>query len=235
MNGQKSIGTTLMRINPTQSIRLWRRSSRRFIWKACSPKTSICCTRRLEAKSVTRCMEALNIITVRTATLLFVSACRPLVLKDGPRCTECGGVIKPDIVFYGENLDGFTLSRAYEMFNHAQLCLVLGSSLIVQPAASFPAYTVHRGAPLVIVNAQKTSFDSSATLRFTDLQQFSSALADFLPTLESRKPLGLTFFHADLAVQLHAEGTGGRRKNGMCTHCALIDWKARSQLGRYGL
>ncbi len=114
----------------------------------------------------------------------------PLVLEGQvPRCTECGGVIKPDIVFYGENLDGFTLSRAYEMFNHAQLCLVLGSSLVVQPAASFPAYTVHRGAPLVIVNAQKTSFDSSATLRFTDLQQFSSALADFLTTLESRKPL----------------------------------------------
>ena len=114
----------------------------------------------------------------------------PIVLTGQvPRCTECGSVIKPDIVLYGENLHGITLSRAYEMFNHAQLCLVLGSSLVVQPAASFPAYTVHRGAPLVIVNAQKTSFDGSATLRFTDLRQFSEALEDYLAALEIRKPL----------------------------------------------
>ncbi len=114
----------------------------------------------------------------------------PIVLQGQvPRCNQCDSVIKPDIVFYGENLDGFTLSRAYEMFGHAQLCIVLGSSLVVQPAASFPAYTVHRGAPLVIVNAQKTSFDGSATLRFTDLQQFSHAMAQFLETLEARKPL----------------------------------------------
>lgn len=111
----------------------------------------------------------------------------PLVLSGQvPLCKDCGGVIKPDIVFYGENLDAFTLARAYEMFSHAQLCLVLGSSLVVQPAASFPSYTVHRGAPLVIVNAQKTSFDMSATLHFSDLQQFSEAFTLFLASLESR-------------------------------------------------
>ncbi|ADY13241.1 NAD-dependent protein deacylase [Sphaerochaeta globosa] len=111
----------------------------------------------------------------------------PLVLAGQvPLCKDCGGVIKPDIVFYGENLDSFILSRAYEMFNHAQLCIVLGSSLVVQPAASFPAYTVHRGAPLVIVNAQKTSFDGSATIKFNDLQQWGQALLPWIETLKPR-------------------------------------------------
>jgi NAD-dependent deacetylase len=104
-----------------------------------------------------------------------------------PRCTQCGGVIKPDIVFYGENLDPLILSRAYEEFSHTDLCLVLGSSLTVQPAASFPYYASANGAPLVIVNAQPTSQDSAAMLHFSDLKRTFDDLYAWASTLEDRK------------------------------------------------
>ncbi len=106
-----------------------------------------------------------------------------------PRCTNCGAVIKPDIVFYGENLDANVLSRAYEMFSHTDLCIVLGSSLLVQPAAALPSFSLKRGAPLVIVNAQVTSYDGAATLHFSDLGQFGEALQTWLTTLPQRKSL----------------------------------------------
>lgn len=107
-----------------------------------------------------------------------------------PYCDKCGGVVKPDIVFYGEALDNYILSRAYEEFSHTDLCIVLGSSLTVQPAASFPYYAVQHDAPLVIVNAQSTTEDSWATLRFKDLEQVFSTLDTWLDTLPERKIIG---------------------------------------------
>jgi NAD-dependent deacetylase len=111
----------------------------------------------------------------------------PLV-REGivPHCSQCGGIVKPDIVFYGENLDPLILSRAYEQFSHTDLCLVLGSSLTVNPAASFPHYATSSGAPLVIINAQKTSQDGGATVRFSDLEQTCKALDSWLDTIKPR-------------------------------------------------
>lgn len=94
-----------------------------------------------------------------------------------PRCTKCGGVIKPDIVFYGENLDENVLQSAWRDFSNTDLCLVLGSSLVVQPAASFPMIAFRSGAKVIIVNAQPTSQDYYATLRFDDLGQTFEALS----------------------------------------------------------
>ncbi|HKL58303.1 MAG TPA: NAD-dependent protein deacylase [Sphaerochaeta sp.] len=114
----------------------------------------------------------------------------PIVLKDEvPYCTACGSLIKPDIVFYGENLNSHILDRAYEDFSHPDLCLVLGSSLRVQPAASFPLYATRNGAPLVIVNAQQTTQDGAASLRFIDLEKTFVALESWVDTLEARKTI----------------------------------------------
>ena len=63
----------------------------------------------------------------------------PLVLRDElPVCKKCGGVIKPDIIFYEESLNEDVLNTAWYEFSSSDLCLVLGSSLTVQPAASLP-------------------------------------------------------------------------------------------------
>lgn len=108
-----------------------------------------------------------------------------------PVCDVCGHVVKPDIVLYGESLDSNILSRAYEDFTHCDLCMVLGSSLTVQPAASFPYYACRHGAKFVIVNAQPTMMDDAADLLFSDLEQVFSALDAWLDGMSVRKRLDL--------------------------------------------
>ena len=85
-----------------------------------------------------------------------------------PHC-PCGGVIKPDIVFYGGSLDSDLLDQAFRDMEEAELLLVLGSSLTVQPAASLPLATRSGGGRIVIVNAQPTPLDGYATLHYDDL------------------------------------------------------------------
>ncbi|MBO4409485.1 MAG: Sir2 family NAD-dependent protein deacetylase [Spirochaetales bacterium] len=105
----------------------------------------------------------------------------PKVLRDElPLCPRCGGVIKPDIIFYEESLNENVLDAAWREFSSSDLCLVLGSSLTVQPAASLPMLARRNGADVVIVNAQPTYQDSGATLLFRDLAQTFGALNDYL-------------------------------------------------------
>lgn len=95
----------------------------------------------------------------------------PMVLGGKvPYCDHCGGLIKPDIVFYGEGLDEELLNKGFSDFESSDLVLVLGSSLTVQPAASLPMAAKYGGADIVIVNNQPTSLDSSAILKFDDLK-----------------------------------------------------------------
>jgi len=108
----------------------------------------------------------------------------PLVLRDElPICKKCGGVIKPDIIFYEESLNEDVLNHAWNDFSKSDLCLVLGSSLTVQPAASLPMLARRNGADVVIVNAQSTPQDRSATLLFSDLRQTFEALDAYLKTI----------------------------------------------------
>lgn len=101
----------------------------------------------------------------------------PMVLGGKvPYCDHCGGLIKPDIVFYSENLDEKLLNQGFSDFEKSDLVLVLGSSLTVQPAASLPMAAKYGGADIVIVNNQPTNLDSSAVLKFDDLK----AVFDYL-------------------------------------------------------
>ncbi len=105
----------------------------------------------------------------------------PLV-KEGkvPKCNKCNGLIKPNIIFYGENLDVSLLEHAYQSFSNSDLAIVLGSSLVVQPVASFPMYTLNRGGKLVIINKESTPFDNYATLKFDDLEKTFIEINKFL-------------------------------------------------------
>ncbi len=92
------------------------------------------------------------------------------VHRDGvPRCDDCRDVVKPDVTFFGEMLPDGALERACELAAEAELMLVLGSSLQVQPAASVPLVTVRGGGELVIVNKGETPLDRHCTVRFDDL------------------------------------------------------------------
>lgn len=80
--------------------------------------------------------------------------------EDIPRC-ECGSIIKPNVVLYGEMLpEDFVLAEKY--ISECDLLIVAGTSLIVEPAASLINY--FRGKNLVIINNDETPYDKRATL-----------------------------------------------------------------------
>ncbi len=95
-----------------------------------------------------------------------------------PLCPDCGKAMKPDITFFGEALPEQAIARAIEESRKADLMIVLGSSLIVQPAAGLPERTLRAGGKLVLVNDQPTHLDDRATLRFSDLQKTFEALME---------------------------------------------------------
>ncbi len=97
-----------------------------------------------------------------------------------PKCSKCGGIIKPDVIFYGQDLDMDLLDNAAVDMGKADLLLVLGSSLVVQPAASLPMTTYYSGGKIVIVNKQPTALDQYATLKFDDLNEVFTALENWL-------------------------------------------------------
>ena len=82
-----------------------------------------------------------------------------------PKCT-CGGIIKPDVVLYGESLPMDALSESAITISKADTLIVLGSSLVVYPAAGLISY--FRGNNLVIINRDSTSYDNEASLVIHD-------------------------------------------------------------------
>ena len=89
-----------------------------------------------------------------------------LQAHDGvPQCDECHGVLKPDVVFFEEQLPVAAIDRANELARQTGLLLVVGSALEVYPVAALPELTVAAGGRVAIVNLGPTSFDRRATLR----------------------------------------------------------------------
>ncbi len=79
-----------------------------------------------------------------------------------PRCPKCGGLMKPDVVLFGELLPPEALIRAQEVALQADVMLVAGSSLEVMPAADLPFLARRRGSKLIIVNLGGTTADHLA-------------------------------------------------------------------------
>ena len=81
-------------------------------------------------------------------------------------CEKCGQIIRPDIVLYGEMLNQNTVFKALEKIQNADTLVVLGSSLVVQPAAGF--VSEFKGDNLIIINRDRTPYDQSADLVIHD-------------------------------------------------------------------
>lgn len=81
-----------------------------------------------------------------------------------PVCSRCEGPLKPDVVFFGEALPRGVLDEALAEARSCDLFLVVGSSLVVHPAASLPAVARRNGARLVIINRDPTPLDDLADL-----------------------------------------------------------------------
>lgn len=88
-------------------------------------------------------------------------------LKSGdkvPYCNDCYGILKPDTVSFGQAMPESKMNEAFRYAEICDLCLVLGSSLVVYPAASVPEHAVECGAKLMIINKDRTSLDDQAAL-----------------------------------------------------------------------
>ncbi|NPA90464.1 MAG: NAD-dependent deacylase [Chloroflexi bacterium] len=94
-----------------------------------------------------------------------------------PRCPQCGGLMKPDVVLFGELLPPEALIRAQEAALRADLMLIVGSSLEVMPAADLPRLTKRSGGKLIVVNLGPTSVDHLAEVRIR------GDVAEILPKL----------------------------------------------------
>ena len=77
-----------------------------------------------------------------------------------PKC-DCGGIIKPDVVLYEEQLDDKTITSSIKHISKADTLIIAGTSLTVYPAAGFVRY--FQGENLVLINRDKTQMDSEAT------------------------------------------------------------------------
>ncbi len=79
---------------------------------------------------------------------------------------ECGGRLKSSVVDFGDSLPTKDLTESFEHARRCDLFIVIGSSLVVTPAASIPAVAFECGARLVIINQGETPLDGIAQLRF---------------------------------------------------------------------
>ena len=95
-----------------------------------------------------------------------------------PRC-ECGGVMKPNVILFGEQLPSNVLASAWQDAAACDLMLVVGSSLNVEPVADLPLTAHSHGAKLIILNYQPTHLDDRAdVLIHADLAEVLPRIAD---------------------------------------------------------
>jgi NAD-dependent deacetylase len=104
--------------------------------------------------------------SIRTSSCLHCGAVVPMEdvvrLLPVPHCPNCGDVLKPDVVMFGELLPEAQLARAEHLARGAGVLLVVGSSLEVYPVAGLPLETLSHGGRLAIVNKGTTAFDARA-------------------------------------------------------------------------
>ncbi len=88
--------------------------------------------------------------------------------EPAPRCTHCAGLLKPATVSFGQSLPLEVLDRSQRAARSCEVFLAVGSSLVVEPAASLPLLAKQSGARLIILNRTETPLDSIADLVIRD-------------------------------------------------------------------
>ena len=90
--------------------------------------------------------------------------CRLDAGEEIPDCEACHGILKPDTVLFGEALPAKVLEEASHRARNCDLFIVIGSTLVIYPAAYMPIYAVESGARLIIINLSPTPMDEKATI-----------------------------------------------------------------------
>jgi NAD-dependent deacetylase len=110
------------------------------------------------------CIECFREFDARPIWEAFMAASEVVV----PRCPVCGGVLKPNVVLFEEQLPMQIFLKAQQAVRQADLILVVGSSLEVYPVAEFPKLVKMRGGKLIIINRDTTYLDDAADLVIHD-------------------------------------------------------------------
>lgn len=101
--------------------------------------------------------------------------------QNPPLCTECGGVLKPNAVFFGEALPTMPWERSVELSENADLFIAIGSSLLVSPANALPDIAIRNGSKIIVLNNTHTPFDGEAELVVRGkIGEFSSVVMKFM-------------------------------------------------------
>jgi NAD-dependent SIR2 family protein deacetylase len=108
-----------------------------------------------------------------------------------PACDGCGGRLKPDVVFFGENVPKDRVERCYAALDRADALLVAGSSLTVMSGFRFVRYATKAGLPVVIVNRGVTRGDPLASVKV------DRGCSEFLTELAGAAALPVTEFPRD--------------------------------------
>lgn len=103
-------------------------------------------------------------------------------IEDGeiPRCRHCNGILKPNVILFGEQLPVQVFQQAQEISRACDLMIIIGSSLEVAPASNLPLLAKRNQGKLIIINLEPTDFDSLADV------VIHSRAATILPEIVSR-------------------------------------------------
>ncbi|KAJ3639814.1 hypothetical protein Zmor_003150 [Zophobas morio] len=88
-------------------------------------------------------------------------------LNELPKCSKCKGLVRPYIVWFGENLDPDVLDKSRDLVETCDLCLVIGTSSVVYPAAMFAPMVAERGKPVAEFNLNEDPFDDGFCFHFS--------------------------------------------------------------------
>jgi NAD-dependent deacetylase len=83
-----------------------------------------------------------------------------------PHCPHCDGLLRPDVVWFGESLPSEALELAYRAVNTCQIFLSIGTSTLIEPAASLPFIALNNGATVIEINPQETPLSPSVNYSF---------------------------------------------------------------------
>ncbi|GMQ77608.1 MAG: NAD-dependent protein deacylase Cob2 [Anaerolineae bacterium] len=124
------------------------------------------------------CIRCYNIYPSDTHLLEFLKS------GDIPHCDSCGGILKPNVILYGEQLPINILNEAQRLARTCDLMLVVGSSLEVTPASQLPMLALENDARIIIINLEPTYLDSYADITFhADVVDVLPALANYVDRL----------------------------------------------------
>lgn len=108
-----------------------------------------------------------------------------LSVKEAPNCPKCGGMIRPDVVWFGENLPDGVFEKAELLARESDICFIVGTSAVVYPAAYIPITAKEFGAYLVEINIEKTEI--SSMVDFSLIGNSGEILPNILETIKEIK------------------------------------------------